>query len=252
MLARIRSKALAVCLKHRYTPTRLFAVVTWFDAGIDVSTSSVGSFKDLEASCDPCQRSGNIFYALRLDGLFKSVRTQAVNPPKAGMGLVGAAKTQSEFTFTDREGTLVGLWSPGFSSAFSVAGYHFHFLSADRHHGGHLLDVAGDGLRLRSRRSRLYGVATSAMASAAGVERHPWMPRARRFRRFHVKIYDHRRLPASHHDRLANLVWTSVDLLVRHVRRYVNKISRPGFFAQFQMIAPSHSHPTPHHVQHCL
>ena len=52
-----------------------FAVVTWFDAGIDVSTSSVGSFKDLEASCDPCQRSGNIFYALRLDGLFKSVRT---------------------------------------------------------------------------------------------------------------------------------------------------------------------------------
>jgi hypothetical protein len=91
-----------------------------------------------------------------------------------------------------------------------------------------------------------------AMVSAAGVERHPWMPRARRFRRFHVKIYDHGRLPASHHDRLANLVWTSVDLLVRHVRRYVNKISRPGFFAQFQMIAPSHSHPTLHHVQHCL
>jgi acetolactate decarboxylase len=44
---------------------------------------------------------------------------------------------------------LVGLWSPGFSSAFSVAGYHFHFLSADRQHGGHLLDVAADSLRLR-------------------------------------------------------------------------------------------------------
>jgi acetolactate decarboxylase len=126
-----------------------FAVVTWFDASIDVSIRSVGSFKDLEASCDPLRRSGNIFYALRLDGRFKRVRARAVNPPKAGMGLVDAAKTQSEFTFTDLEGTFVGLWSPGFSSAFSIPGYHFHFLSADRQHGGHVLDVAADTVRLR-------------------------------------------------------------------------------------------------------
>ena len=36
-----------------------------------------------------------------------------------------------------------------FSSAFSVAGYHFHFLSADRQHGGHLLDVRADTLQLK-------------------------------------------------------------------------------------------------------
>jgi alpha-acetolactate decarboxylase len=53
------------------------------------------------------------------------------------------------FNFADIEGTLVGLWSPGFSSAFSVAGYHLHFLSTDRQHGGHLLEVAADTLRLR-------------------------------------------------------------------------------------------------------
>jgi hypothetical protein len=78
------------------------------------------------------------------------------------------------------------------------------------------------------------------MVSAAGMERYPLMPRARRFGRFHVKINDHRLLPASHHDRLANLVWISVDLLMRHVRLHINKISGPGFFAQFQVIAPSH------------
>lgn len=60
-----------------------------------------------------------------------------------------AASAQSEFNFTDLDGTLVGLWSPGFSSAFSVAGYHFHFLSADRQHGGHLLDLSAKTLRLR-------------------------------------------------------------------------------------------------------
>jgi acetolactate decarboxylase len=126
-----------------------FAVVTWFDPRIDVSIGPVGSFKDLEASCDDFRRSGNIFYALRLDGQFKKVRARAVNPSKARTGLVDAAKAQSEFHFADLEGTLIGLWSPGFSSAFSVPGYHFHFLSADYQHGGHLLDLAADPLRLR-------------------------------------------------------------------------------------------------------
>jgi acetolactate decarboxylase len=126
-----------------------FAVVTWFEPETDVSISSVGSIKDLQAQCDGSRQSGNIFYAIRLDGSFKRVRTRAVNPPEQGTRLVDAARSQSEFNFADIEGTLVGVWSPGFSSAFSVAGYHFHFLSADRQHGGHLLDVAADSLRLR-------------------------------------------------------------------------------------------------------
>jgi acetolactate decarboxylase len=126
-----------------------FAVVTWFDPDTDVSIAPVSSFKDLEARCDEFRRSGNIFYALRLDGRFKRVRTRAVNPPQPGTRLVEAANAQSVFTFGDIDGTLVGLWSPGFSSAFSVAGYHFHFLSADRQHGGHLLDVEADALRLK-------------------------------------------------------------------------------------------------------
>ena len=126
-----------------------FAVVTWFDPDIDVSIPSVGSFRDLEARCDGFRSSGNIFYALRLDGQFKRVRTRAVNPPKRGTRLVEAAQAQSEFTFADVDGTLVGLWSPGFASAFSVAGYHFHFLSADRQHGGHLLDVQAGTLQVK-------------------------------------------------------------------------------------------------------
>lgn len=126
-----------------------FAVVTWFKPDNDVSISFVGSFRDLEARCDEFRHSGNIFYAFRLDGRFKRLRTRAVNPPQPGTRLVDAAKAQSEFTFADVEGTLVGLWSPGFASAFSVAGYHFHFLSADCQRGGHLLDVEADTLQLK-------------------------------------------------------------------------------------------------------
>jgi acetolactate decarboxylase len=126
-----------------------FAVVTRFDPVFDTQTGPVASFSDLGGQCDTYRKSGNIFYAIRLDGHFSRVRTRAVNPPQPGTRLVEATKDQSEFTFSDVDGTLVGIWSPSFSSAFSVEGYHFHFLSDDRLHGGHLLDVEASHLRLR-------------------------------------------------------------------------------------------------------
>jgi acetolactate decarboxylase len=126
-----------------------FAVVTRFSPQTDVETEPVASFKDLERRCDEYRNSGNIFYAVRLDGHFSRVRTRAVNPPQRGTRLVDAANAQSEFSFSNIDGTLIGLWSPGFSSAFSISGYHFHFLSKDRQHGGHLLDVEAGPLCLK-------------------------------------------------------------------------------------------------------
>jgi acetolactate decarboxylase len=126
-----------------------FAVVTRFSPQTDVEMEPIASFKDLEGRCDKYRNSGNIFYAVRLDGHFSRVRTRAVSPPQPGTRLVDAAKAQSEFRFSDIDGTLIGLWSPGFSSAFSISGYHFHFLSKDRQHGGHLLDVEAGLLRLK-------------------------------------------------------------------------------------------------------
>jgi len=126
-----------------------FAVVTRFSPRLHINSGRLASFKDLEERCNRYRFSGNIFYAIRLDGHFSCVRTRAVKPPSSGTRLVDATKAQSEFSFTDIDGTLVGLWSPGFSSAFSVQGYHFHFISNDRQHGGQLLDVQAAQLHLR-------------------------------------------------------------------------------------------------------
>lgn len=126
-----------------------FAVVTRFDPEIDVRISDIADLADLERHCDLYRQSGNIFYAIRIDGVFDTIRTRAVNPPEPGARLIDAAKSQSEFTFAETAGTLVGLWSPGFSAAFSVPGYHLHFLSDDRMHGGHLLGLSARSLRLR-------------------------------------------------------------------------------------------------------
>ena len=125
-----------------------FAVVTHLTPQVDAEIETIADFADLEKHCDSFRTSGNIFYALRVEGRFDRVLARAVNPVRAG-GLVDAAKKQSEFHFTDIVGTLVGLWSPGFTSAFSVPGYHFHFLSADLLHGGHLLDCSAGTLHLQ-------------------------------------------------------------------------------------------------------
>lgn len=126
-----------------------FAVVTKFAPDVDVEMEPIRNLSELQRRCDSLRTSGNIFYALRLDGRFDRVRTRAVSPPGEGTRLVDAAKVQTEFSFADVSGTLVGLWSPGFSSACSVAGYHFHFLSNDRKEGGHLLECESGPLRLR-------------------------------------------------------------------------------------------------------
>ena len=126
-----------------------FAVVTRFAPDVDLSIEAADSFDILKERCDQYRRSNNIFYAIRLDGEFHHVRMRAVSPPSSGGRLIDAAKAQAEFELSEIRGTLVGLWSPGFSSAFSIAGYHFHFLSDDRVHGGHLLACSSGSLRLR-------------------------------------------------------------------------------------------------------
>ena len=68
---------------------------------------------------------------------------------QSGTSLKTAASTQPEFRFEDIEGTLVGFWSPQFAGAVDIPGYHFHFLSKDRSRGGHVLECAGEGLRLQ-------------------------------------------------------------------------------------------------------
>lgn len=126
-----------------------FAIVTRFEPSIDTQAAPVTSFAELAQQCDRHRRSDNLFYAIRLDGTFDHIRTRAVSPPKGGGRLLDAAKAQKEFDFRAASGTLVGIYSPAFSNAFSVAGYHFHFLSDDRTEGGHLLDISAGPLRLR-------------------------------------------------------------------------------------------------------
>ena len=126
-----------------------FATVTRFDPTIDEPMDATASFDDLKAHLNKFRRSDNLFYAFRIDGAFRHVRTRAVCAPEPGATLLEAAKAQHEFAFAEGHGTLVGIYSPSFSGAVSVPGYHIHYLSDDRTQGGHLLQIATGRVRLR-------------------------------------------------------------------------------------------------------
>jgi acetolactate decarboxylase len=129
-----------------------FAVVVRFLADQDEILEQVQSFEALRSLCDRCRDSENLFYAFRIDGHFDHVHTRAMKATLNGLPLAQAAAIQPEFDFHDIDGTLVGIWAPGFSGSLNIAGYHFHFLSNDRTRGGHLLECSGKKLRVQVER----------------------------------------------------------------------------------------------------
>ena len=81
-----------------------------------------------------------MMYAIRIDGEFSHVRTRSVHRTNNYTPLVEATASQVISEFDDVAGTLLGFYTPDFIPSVNVPGYHFHFITADRTRGGHLLE----------------------------------------------------------------------------------------------------------------
>ena len=136
-----------------------FAVVTRFAADDEGLIAGGSDLTELCEAIDLRRGSNNLFYAIRIDAHFAHLQVRAACKSAEGVPLVEATSHQAEFELSDVSGTLVGFWSPGYSAAFSIAGYHFHFLSADRSRGGHLLRCVADGARIQLQREGAFQVA---------------------------------------------------------------------------------------------
>lgn len=97
---------------------------------------------ELEKWLDTHLQNKNLFYAIRIEGRFRDVSVRAiaaqVKPYKPLSEIVG---TQVVRNYSETRGVLVGFRSPAFSRSISVSGYHWHFLTDDRKHGGHVLHI---------------------------------------------------------------------------------------------------------------
>ncbi|MDF2824860.1 MAG: alpha-acetolactate decarboxylase [Mycobacterium sp.] len=122
-----------------------FAAVTHFTPSTTITVDVPTSRADLLTLIDHTVESHNLIHAVRVTGVFSTVRTRTVRaqtPPYPP--LAEASDGQAEKTFQQVEGVLVGFGTPEFEQGISVAGYHLHFLDDARTSGGHVLDFTLD------------------------------------------------------------------------------------------------------------
>jgi len=119
-----------------------FSVVTFFDEDIRLEAVNAANLADLARVIDARLPTKNLFYAVRIDGVFEYVKVRSVpSQKKPYPPLAQAVKGQAVFEYKNISGTVVGFRSPAFVEKVNVPGFHFHFLSAGKDAGGHVLDL---------------------------------------------------------------------------------------------------------------
>lgn len=119
-----------------------FATVSFFGGDKALDLGRIDSLAALNDAVTAGLPSRNVFWAIRIDARFSSVKARAIPkqcPPYAPLAEV--VKQQVIVTLSG-EGTLVGYYSPSFVKGVNVPGFHWHYLTADRDRGGHVLDCS--------------------------------------------------------------------------------------------------------------
>lgn len=89
----------------------------------------------------------NGLYAIHISGKFKLVKARAFPPAKQPyLPLAEMLNKQHFFDHTDMQGDMIGFRTPKFMEGPHIAGYHFHFLSADKVFGGHVVDLIAEDI----------------------------------------------------------------------------------------------------------
>lgn len=117
-----------------------FAVVTVFEPGSSYTLDTLMDFAGICGFVDQVLGETTTCSAVRVDGRFEYVKTRSVpRQRKPYPPLVEVVKDQPTFELSNVSGSLVGFRFPDYAQGLNVTGYHFHFITADRSAGGHVL-----------------------------------------------------------------------------------------------------------------
>lgn len=118
-----------------------FAAVTFFEPDYTATIPAGTDLKGLSALIDTLTPSSNFFYAIRVDGSFRYMKTRSVpGQTRPYPSLVEVTRQQPTFEFGNARGTIVGFRCPAFAKGVNVVGDHLHFLDTACTGGGHILD----------------------------------------------------------------------------------------------------------------
>jgi len=130
---------------HVVAPSELtpFAVVVPLPPQGSVPIAAGQSLEQLEAALDALPYSASRVLAARVEGRFRAVAIRSEpkqQPPYRPLADVMKAQ-QVVHTVVEVDGILIGFRFPAAASSVNVPGWHFHFLSADKTRGGHVLSL---------------------------------------------------------------------------------------------------------------
>jgi len=129
-------------LKVPFGMSCFFKPDTAFRVSVETAKAS------LEKLIDSYLKNKNGIYAIRLTGKFNKVQTRAFHAltkePWPKFSELQA--NQQLFNFAQIEGTFFGFRMPAFMASVNATGYHFHFLSAGKSNGGHVIDYTSGNL----------------------------------------------------------------------------------------------------------
>ena len=125
-----------------------FSNVTFLDNDVYLNIDGADNFNSLISVLNEIveERGINRFYMVRIDGTFSemNVRSElAQEEPYQPLAKV-LETDQTFFDYEDIDGTLVCLYCPPYMKDLNAAGWHLHFISADRTKGGHVLGLKLD------------------------------------------------------------------------------------------------------------
>ena len=85
----------------------------------------------------------NSIHIARIDGLFDTVHARAGAPYRSQHVSLKdiLSKTQKDFSFERLHGTLVCVYYPDYMDGINASGWHMHFVSEDKKHGGHVFEA---------------------------------------------------------------------------------------------------------------
>ncbi|MBR1494330.1 MAG: acetolactate decarboxylase [Acidaminococcaceae bacterium] len=122
-----------------------FSNVTFFDKDFTLPMKDIADKEALEGKLNQVvkEKGENSFYMIKLHTTFPSILFRSeYGSEEPYPTLVGALKEkQTEFTHKDITGTVVGLYCPNYMGGLNTPGWHFHFISDDKKHGGHVLEL---------------------------------------------------------------------------------------------------------------
>lgn len=126
-----------------------FANITSFRADWKASLKEPMTYQGLTEYLLSKIPDPNNFYAIKIEGRFKHIKTRSVPRQKEPYPhLTDVIANQVVFEYEEIEGTMVGFHMPETVQGISTPGFHFHFISKDRSYGGHLLDCTTDKIKV--------------------------------------------------------------------------------------------------------